>query len=230
MRLSRLVPVLLLPLVSLALGAVFMYVPTEKQMGIVQRIFYFHVPSAISAYLAFFLVFVASIQYLRTRAPKWDWLALSAAELGMTFSLVVLITGPLWAKPIWGVYWRWEPRLTSMLIMSTTYAAYLMVRSYGARSEQTRRFAAVLGICGFANVPLVHYSVRLWTPEHQLHPTENTLAPQMEYTLYLCFAAIFLLFAYLLKRRFELERLGHAIAQVGQNIAAGSAMEGRQRG
>ena len=92
-----------------ALGAIFLWVPTEKEMGIVQRIFYFHVPAAFSSFLAFFLVFVGSIQYLRTREDKWDRLARCSAELGVIFALIVLITGPLWAKPIWGVYWRWEP-------------------------------------------------------------------------------------------------------------------------
>tara|TARA_Y100000588_G_scaffold225156_1_gene239062 strand:- start:90 stop:770 length:681 start_codon:yes stop_codon:yes gene_type:complete len=224
--LSRVHSALILLLIPLALCAVFMYVPTEKQMGIVQRIFYFHVPSAMSAYLAFFIVCLSSIQYLRTRAVKWDHIAVSAAELGVAFSLIMLTTGPLWAKPIWGVYWRWEPRLTSMLIMFTTYVAYLMVRTYGNPSEQTRRFAAVLGICGFANVPLVHYSVRLWSPQHQLHPTENTLIPAMEHTLYLCFVAIFLLFAYLLRRRVELERIAHAVAHLEQRISSESPTEG----
>lgn len=224
---SRILSILIFLLVPVALYAVFMYVPTEKQMGIVQRIFYFHVPSAISAYLAFFIVCLSSIQYLRTRAVKWDHIAVSAAELGVTFSIIVLITGPLWAKPTWGVYWRWEPRLTSMLIMFTAYVAYLMVRTYGnPSSEQTRRFAAVLGICGFANVPLVHYSVRMWSPEHQLHPTENTLIPAMEQTLYLCFATVFMLFAYLLHRRVELERIAHAIAGLEQSTSAKTFTEG----
>ena len=141
-----------------ALGAIFLWVPTEKEMGTVQRIFYFHVPAAFSSFLAFFLVFVGSIQYLRTREDKWDRLALCSAELGVIFALIVLITGPLWAKPIWGVYWRWEPRLTSMLITFTIYVAYLMVRGYGP----VQRISAVLGILAFVNVPLVYYAVDLW--------------------------------------------------------------------
>ena len=110
---------LLFAAMLIALGAIFLWVPTEKEMGIVQRIFYFHVPSALCAFMAYFLVFVGSVQYLRTREDKWDSLALSAAEVGLVFGLIVLISGPLWAKPIWGVYWRWEPRLTSMLITFT---------------------------------------------------------------------------------------------------------------
>ena len=194
-----------------ALYAVFIYVPTEKEMGVVQRIFYFHVPAAISAFIAFFLVFVGSIQYLRTRTELWDRLARCAAELGVLFSVIVLVTGPLWARPIWGVYWHWEPRLTSMLILFTIYLAYLMVRSYGQPTPQTQRFAAVLGILGFVNVPLVYYSVHLWSPEQQLHPRNVALQPEMQLTLYICFAAIFLLFWYLLCRCLRLERIADEI-------------------
>ncbi len=199
-----------------ALYMVFIYVPTEQQMGVVQRIFYFHVPSAITAFLAFFLVFVASIQYLRTQQERWDRLALCAAELGVVFSLIVLITGPIWAKPIWGAWWRWEPRLTSMLVMFTLYVAYLMVRAYGAHPLQTRRFAAVLGILGFANVPLVHYSVHLWSPELQLHPRQVSLEPAMVYTKYVSYLAILLLFSYLLQWRLQLEEGTQRLAWLRQ--------------
>lgn len=217
-RFSVLFAALVFLSMTAALYAVFLYVPTEREMGPVQRIFYFHVPAAISAFVAFFLVFVGSVQYLRTRQDRWDQLALSAAELGVMFSLIVLITGPLWAKPIWGVYWRWEPRLTSMLIMFTIYVAYLMVRGYGTGTSQTQRFAAVLGILGFANVPLVYYSVHLWAPEQQLHPRNVDLSTAMEYTLYLCFTAFGLLFFYLLQRRLELEKAASVLAQLRQKL------------
>lgn len=199
---------------AVALWAVFLYAPTEREMGIVQRIFYFHVPAAIAAFVGFFLVFVGSIQFLRTQQARWDRLARCAAELGVLFSLIVLFTGPLWARPIWGVYWRWEPRLTSMLILFTIYVAYLMVRSYGSEAPQTQRFAAVLGILGFVNVPLVYYSVHLWAPEQQLHPRQVELSAAMQNTLYLCFIAFFLLFFYLLQHRLKIEKISDALAQI----------------
>ena len=202
-----------------ALFAVFFYVPTEREMGPVQRIFYFHVPSAFSAYGAFFLVFVGSVQFLRTRQDRWDRLAACAAELGVVYTAIVLLTGPLWAKPVWGVYWRWEPRLTSLLITFTMYVVYLMVRQYGAQDSQTHRLAAVLGVLAFVNVPIVHYSVRLWSPEQQLHPTQVELAPEMVYTLYLCYGAFFLLFCYLLQRRLELEKNARQVAQLSRQLA-----------
>jgi heme exporter protein C len=202
-----------------ALFAVFVYVPSEREMGVVQRIFYFHVSSAIAAFVGFAMVFVASIQYLRTRRENWDCLALAAAELGVVFSLIVLISGPIWAKPIWGVFWRWEPRLTSMLIAFTIYVAYLIVRSYTTGSpDRTRRFAAVIGVVAFVNVPLVYYSVNLWSTDQQLHPREVELAPAMVQTRYLAFAAIIALFFYLLKRRYELEKLERNVERLDADL------------
>ena len=204
-----------------ALAAIFLWVPTEKEMGIVQRIFYFHVPAAISSFLAFFLVFVGSVQYLRTREDRWDRLARCSAELGVVFALIVLITGPLWAKPILGVYWRWEPRLTSMLITFTIYVAYLMVRGYGAGAYSTsvQRTSAVLGILAFANVPLVYYAVDLWAADQQLHPPRNVeLEPRMQYTKWICYAAFFLLLFRLLAQRMELARIEEAVASMRQKL------------
>ena len=188
-------------------------------MGIIQRIFYFHVPSAMSAFLAFFLVFVGSIQYLRTRDEKWDRLALGAAELGVMFALIVLITGPLWAKPVWGVYWRWEPRLTSMLITFTIYVAYLMIRDFGAQSSQAPRLGAVLGILAFTNVPLVYFAVDLWSANQQLHPPRNVaLDPTMEYAKWICYATFFLLLMHLMSQRMELARIETAVERLRQKL------------
>ena len=205
---SRLLSICVFAAMLLALAAVFLYAPTEREMGNVQRIFYFHVPAAMTAFAAFFLVFIASIAYLKTRQVRWDRIAIAAAELGVLFSTINLVTGPLWAKPVWGVFWRWEPRLTTMLITFAMYAAYLMVRSYASgHADQMRRYAAVLGIVAFVNIPLVHYSVDLWAPEQQLHPQRGIqMATEMAQTKYLCYAAFGLLFFYLMKLRVELER------------------------
>lgn len=219
-RLSGLFSALVFASMVLALYMVFVYVPTEVQMGVVQRIFYFHVPSAITAFVAFFIVFICSIQYLRTQQERWDQVAVCAAELGVAFSLIVLITGPIWAKPIWGAWWRWEPRLTSMLIMFTMYTAYLMVRAYGTTPLQTRRFAAVLGIIGFVNVPLVHYSIKLWAPEQQLHPQQVSLDPRMVYTKFASYLAIFLFFFYLLRWRYQIEKGVQLLAQLRRQVEA----------
>ena len=225
MKKNALVDNVLPPLVYIsmlmALAAALLYAPTEKVMGDTQRIFYFHVPAAVSAFICFFLVFLGSVQYLRTRYAHWDRLALCAAEIGVLFGLIVLVTGPLWAKPIWGVYWRWEPRLTSMLIAFSIYVAYLMVRTQGASGGQTPRLAAVLGVVAFINVPLVYYSVDLWAADQQLHPQRNVgLEPEMRYALWVCFAAFFLLLALLLKRRIELAKIEEAVEKMRQRITA----------
>ncbi len=202
-----------------ALWAVFAYAPTERQMGLVQRIFYFHVSAAISAGFAYFLVFVGSVGYLRTRHDRWDRLALAAAELGVLFSVFVLISGPLWARPIWGVFWRWEPRLTAMMITFTIYVAYLMVRAYGEPGERTRRFAAVVGIFAFVMVPFVRYSINLWAADQQLHPPSVDLAPAMATTKYVSYAAFALLFSYLLRLRLSQQRNAARLVQLVQQRA-----------
>ena len=149
----------------------------------------------MTAFVAFSIVFFASIAYLKTRQERWDQIALAAAELGVLFSTINLVTGPLWAKPVWGVYWRWEPRLTTMLITFAMYIAYLMVRAYASgQADQMRRLAAVLGIVAFVNIPLVHYSVDLWAPDQQLHPQRGIqIATEMTQTKYLCYLAFGLL-------------------------------------
>lgn len=149
-----------------ALYLVFMYVPTEKNMGVVQRIFYFHVPLAWIAFLAFFVVFICSILYLWKRTIKWDTLARSSAEVGILFTSLVLITGPIWAKPVWGAWWTWDARLTASLVLWLTYIAYLLVRSYATEESRGARFAAVLGIVGFIDVPIVALAVNLWRTQH----------------------------------------------------------------
>jgi heme exporter protein C len=176
----------LVALVNIAVGlymALF-YAPREVTMGDAQRIFYFHVPSAWVGFLAFFVVFLASLMYLWRRERKWDALALSAAEIGVVFATLVLLTGPIWAKKAWGAFWVWDARLTTTLILWMIYVGYLMLRG-SAEGERRARFAAVLGIVGFLDVPIIYLSVTLW---RTMHPTllisePGGLAPQMTQTL-----------------------------------------------
>jgi heme exporter protein C len=185
-----------------SLYMVFIYVPTEKDMGIVQRIFYYHVPLAWIAFLAFFVVFFGSVMYLIKRRPFWDLLAGAAAEIGLVFITLVLVTGPIWAKPAWGVWWVWEPRLTTSLVLWFIYAAYFIVRSYVNEEDRKARFGAVVGIIGFLNVPLVFLSVTLWRTQHPPLTifTEGLAGPMMA-TLMVCLLAFNFLFFYLLSER-----------------------------
>ena len=171
-------------------------------MDEMQRIFYFHVPSAWASFVAFGVVAVASIFFLKTGKAKWDILAKSSAEVGVMFLTLVLITGPLWAKPVWNVYWTWDARLTTSFILWLIFIAYLMLRNYVADKERGARFAAVFGIIGFLDVPIVYMSIRWW---RTLHPAPvmgggegSGLDPQMLQTLLFSVGAFTLLFVTLL--------------------------------
>ena len=139
--------------------------PTEQTMGEVQRIFYYHAPTAWVAGLCFFVNFLASIVYLWKRSLDADALALASAEVGVVFCTIVLITGPIWARPVWGIWWTWEARLTSTLVLWLIYVSYLMLRRFAAGS-QTPVLAAALAIFGFVDVPIVYMSIRWFRTQH----------------------------------------------------------------
>ena len=160
--------------VSAYLGLV--YAGTDVTQGEVQRIFYFHVPAFFGAFVAFIATVVGGIMYLRTRLQKWDTLALSGVEVGLTFALVNLFTGSIWARPIWNTWWTWDPRLTSAAIMILTYAAYLMLRAGIENPEQRRRFASVYGILAFATVLITLVIIRV-RPD-TIHPAVIGPSPQ----------------------------------------------------
>lgn len=184
-----------------SLGLVFLWVPTEATMGVVQRVFYFHVPLAWVAFLAFFMVLVGSSLYLWKREEKWDRLAYCSAEIGVVFTTLNLISGVIWAKSAWGVWWIWDARLTTVLVLWLIYVAYLLVRLY-ASATQTRSFAAVVGIVGFVNVPIVFMAIRWW---RTVHPgpviRSGGLSPSMLYTLMVCLVAFTVFYAVLLAVR-----------------------------
>ena len=198
---------LVMLLMFIALLLVYGYAPIEKTMGIAQKIFYFHVPSAFMAFISFAIVFVASILYLKSKDDKYDRVASSAAEVGVIFSILMLLTGPIWARSAWGVWWTWEPRLTTTLILFLIFVGYLMLRSYGTSGEQMKRYSAVLGIIGFLDVPLVYWSVTWWAPEITNHPQGLELEPQMKFVLTFSFITFGLLLLFLLLKRIELSKM-----------------------
>lgn len=161
-------PLLVTGLAIYTLHGAFFHAAREKTMGDIQRIFYFHAPAGLICFLAFLVTFVASIGYLMTRRKGWDIVGQSSAEAGLLLCTIVLMTGPLWARPVWGTYWTWEARLTTTLLLWLMYAGYLLVRRYTDDPEQQARFAAVVGILGFLDVPIVYWSVRVWRGHHPL--------------------------------------------------------------
>jgi heme exporter protein C len=195
---------------TLVLWMVFFWVPTEVNQGVVQRIFYMHVPAAWVAFMAFGIVAFASAVYLWLGDERADMAAVAAAEGGIVFTAIVLLTGPLWGKIAWGTYWTWEPRLTLTLLLFFIYVGYFMVRSATENPEKGKRFAAVVGIVGALDIPLIHISV-LWF--RSLHPQPvvlkaegPSLHPDMLATLLTGFLAFTVLFVGLLILRYGLER------------------------
>jgi heme exporter protein C len=204
-----------------------LYAPTERVQGDVQRIFYVHLPLAWNAYLAFLVVFVASIAYLWKREPWWDALARASAEVGLVFTTLVLITGSLWARPIWGTWWSWDARLTTSLILWFIYVGYLMLRGSVPDERRAARYAAVVGIVGFVDVPIIHQSVVWW---RTLHPESVVLAPggpampaAMLGALVISLIAFTLLYGLLVRLRLEVELLRRELRQLRVRTASGLA-------
>jgi len=193
---------------------VFFWVPTEAQQGIVQRIFYIHVPAAWVAFIAFGIVALVSAVYLWLGDEKLDMAASAAAEGGMLFTTIVLLTGPLWGRVAWGTWWTWEPRLTFTLLLWFIYLGYFLVRKSTTNPEQGRKFAAVVGIVGAADIPLIHVSVTWLRSLHPqpvvLKPEGPTLDTEMLQLLGLSFVAFILLFFGLFITRYAVARLEHA--------------------
>lgn len=160
-------------LMLLALYFSLVYAPTERTMGQVQRVFYFHLGNAWNAFLAFFLVMVASIGYLKTRSRRWDIYAEALAEVGVVFTTVVLITGSIWGRAAWNTWWTWDPRLTTTLVLWFIYDGYLALRASLENWETRARLSAVYGIVGFVNVPIVFMSIRWW---RTIHPVVISLS------------------------------------------------------
>lgn len=207
--------------VVLALYGALLVAPTEAVMGDVQRIFYFHMPSAwVALGPAFTMVFICSIVYLVKRDLRYDRIAAASAEIGVMFTSITLLTGPLWARSIWGAYWTWDPRLTTTLVLWFIYVAYLMLRSSTAEAHKRARLSAVFGIVGWVDVPIVFMSIRWW---RTIHPTLITgsgmnLDPTMRNVLLFALAVFSLLYVWLLIVRVRQLELASRIERMRQQL------------
>lgn len=184
----------------------FVYAPMEATMRAVQRIFYIHLPAAWLCYLGFIICFGASIGYLYNRKARLDAVALSAAEVGLVFGGVVLTTGPLWARAAWGVWWKWEPRLTTLALLILIFAAYWVLQTYGGRTSGVRRFAAVLAVFGTPNIFFVHYAVKKWQGDHPDGVVGGGMTNDMRVALYTNLAILMVVFFVLLRLRYRMHR------------------------
>lgn len=189
------------------LGMVFFYAPREVTMGEVQRIFFFHVSSAWVGFLGFFVTALGGLLYLIRGKHHWDILALSSAEVGLAYISMTLVTGMLWAKPAWGTYWTWEPRLTISAVQWLIYVAYVMLRGSVISREREARFAAVYGMVAFITVPLSWFAIRWWRTIHpQVISGEGmAMTPKMIQTLFVSLGIFTLIYATLLRQRIQLE-------------------------
>jgi heme exporter protein C len=196
--------------------------PDEKTMHEIQRIFYYHVPSAISAFIAFFIVFLGSVAFLVTGNDKWDILACSGAEVGVACSSIVLITGPIWARPVWGIWWTWDARLTSTFVLWLLYISYLILRGLLEDPQRRATLSAIFGIFAFLDVPLVYLSNRLWRTQHPqpvvLGGQNSGLAPGMGQVLLICFIAIACVMIVVLMDRYQLGRLARECEQLRYEV------------
>jgi heme exporter protein C len=178
--------------------------PYEATMGLVQKIFYYHVPSAMVMFLSALICGIASAVYLFRARPGADRVAAAAAELTVVFGLIVLVTGPLWARKAWGVWWQWDARLTSTLLMWMIFVAYLLVRRFGGPGAE--KLAAAMAVFGMANVPFVYVSVNIWRTIHPTTSVVPTLSPGMRGAFWFCAVSFMLLFGLLLAVRARLEQ------------------------
>ena len=208
-------------LMLIAAAAIFFYAPTDYLQGPVQRIFYLHVSSAIAAFGCFAVVLAGGIVYLRNESPRADRYARAGALVGVVFTTVTLVMGMLWARKVWGAFWVWDARLTSTLVLLIIYAGYLLVRRLSEAGRQTARIAAVVGIFGFIDVPVVYFSVDWWATHHPGPViTSDALPPQMLATFLFTMLCTLVLAAVMVVIRYRIEML----LDMKQLIASGAPL------
>ena len=206
-------------LMALTLYLVFMWVPTDLNLGVSQRIFYFHVPLAWLGMLSIIMVAIASAMHLITKKEKWDSLANSTAELGVVFISLLLVTGIIWNKPVWGVWWTWDAKLTTTLILWFIYVSYLMLRAYGPKGSQGARYGAVVALIGAIDAPIIYMATVWWRtihPEMNIGPLaeSGSLDPSMRTTLLVSIVTLTVFYTFLLIERYSLRRAEAAIDEL----------------
>ncbi|MFW6195422.1 MAG: cytochrome c biogenesis protein [Chloroflexota bacterium] len=215
-------------LMAVTLWLIFLWTPTEVNQGNIQRALYFHVPVAWVAMAAIVLVAVSSVAYLFTRREKWDRLAVAGAETGVVFAALMLLTGMIWAKPVWGVWWTGEAKLTTTLILFFIYVAYLMFRAYFPPGEQRRRLAAIIGVIGALDTPIIYFGAQLWERAHPsavvgpLSEADSRLDGPIQFTLMVSVVTFTVLFAFIASERYRLRRQEDEVARIRREVSISS--------
>ncbi|MBQ3033681.1 MAG: cytochrome c biogenesis protein CcsA [Deferribacterales bacterium] len=203
---EKIFDILALIAVPVGLYFAFVYAPMEIKMGAVQKIFYFHVSSAWVGFFAFFVTFVMSIMLLFTKNYLYDDIAEASAVVGVIFCTIVIVTGPIWARPTWGVWWTWDPRLTSTLILWFVYISYIMLRKFIDDADRRAKFSAALGIIGFIDVPIVFLSIRWWRTIHPnvVQQGGGGLHPDMKTAMFVCLGVFTILYVCMMIKKLRL--------------------------
>jgi len=191
----------------------------RKNLGVSQRIFYFHVPLGWIGMVSIMVVAVASIMHLITGRQKWDDLAYSTAEIGIIFASLILVTGAIWGKPVWGVWWTWDAKLTTTLVLWFIYVGYLMVRAYGPAGTQGKRFASVIALIGAIDAPIIYMATDWWRSAHPERNVPSDLDERMLLTLLVSVLAFTVLYVYLLMERYSLRRSESDLDELHQRFA-----------
>jgi len=206
---------------SVAMFMALVFAPSERVQAEVYRLLFVHVPSAWLAFLAFGVVAIASALYLIRGSSRWDHLAAASAEVGVMFTTLTLATGSIWGRSVWGVWWQWDPRLTTTLVMWFIYAGYLSLRAYIDEPEIRYRSAAVLGVLGVVSIPLVWFSVEWW---RGLNPTPSItrpgggMPPEMLITLLVSVGAFTMLYITLLQQRIRIQSVSEELTHIHEQL------------
>ena len=211
-------------LVVAAAYANFYIAPEERTMGVIQRIFYFHAATAWAGEVAFFVCFLANLFYVWKRNPKFDWLGVSSAEVGLAFITIVLITGPIWAHPVWGIWWTWDARLTSTFVLWLLYVSYLLLRTLIEEPDRRALLSALFGIFAFLDVPLVFFSIRWWRTQHPapviMGGSGSGLDPTMSKVFFFNVFVMHVVVAFLIVERYVVEKMKDEVDILQREVEA----------
>ena len=206
-------------MMAFTLYLVYFWAPTEQNLGVSQRIFYFHVPLGWIGMVSIIVVAVASILHLTTGRQKWDDLAYSTAELGVIYASLILVTGAIWGKPVWGVWWTWDPKLTTTLVLWFVYVGYLMVRAYGPAGGQGKRFASVIALIGAIDAPIIYKATDWWRSAHPDNNIPSDLDGRMLLTLLVSVVTFTIIYLFMLMERYSLRKSESDLDELHQRLA-----------